>query len=123
MNKLFIYFICMSFIFLGAMCYTLASYYHLQYNNEWSFAKALMLAIPFVFIEYTFTLHGNYFAYQYLNVQPTNILLFTMCCYFICIWIFNYFIMKVKWNPQHALTEFIAFLLILTAFYISNVVH
>lgn len=82
-----------------------------------------MIAIPFVLIEYTFTFHGNYFAYKYLDVSPSNILIFTICCYFICIWIFNYFVMKIKWDSKHAFTEFIAFILILTAFYISNVVH
>ena len=39
MNKLLIYFICMSFIFIGAMCYTIASFYHLKYNYQWSFSK------------------------------------------------------------------------------------
>lgn len=123
MNKFLIYFICMSFIFIGAMCYTIASFYHLKFNYQWSFSKALMIAIPFILIEYTFTLHGNYFAYKYLDVSPSNILIFTICCYFICIWIFNYFVMKIKWDSKHAFTEFIAFILILTAFYISNVVH
>ena len=123
MNKFLVYFLSMTFIFIGAVCYTIASYYHLHYNKEWSFAKALMIALPFVLVEYTFTLHGNYFAHQHLHIEPTKILIYTICCYFICIWIFNYFVMKVKWETRHAATELVAFILILTAFYISNMVH
>ncbi len=116
---------CMSFIFIGAICYTMSSFYHLKYDDEWSFSKALMIAIPFVLIDISFSLHGTYFAYRHLQIEPIQILIYTVCCYFICIWIFNYFVMKsrIKWNNYNKAKEFIAFMLIITAFYISNVVH
>lgn len=107
---------------MGAVFYTIASYYHLKFG-EWSLATALMFSLPFAAIEYAFALQGNYLAYKQLRLEPSKILIVTIIFNFICIWAFNYFVMNIKWDPRHAATEFVAFLLIVTAFYISNVVH
>ena len=114
---------CMAFIFIGTVCYTFASYYHLKYTKDWTFFTALMIAIPFVLVEYTFSLHGNYYAYTYLNLDPSKILIITICFNFICIWLFNYFVMNIKLDQRNIMREILACLLILTAFYISVVVR
>ena len=123
MNSYFLYFLCFSSIFIGAVFYTLASFYHLKMDKNWTFLKALIIAVPFVLIEYTFTLHGIYYSYKFLDLTPSQILIITICFYFICIWIFNYFIMKIRLDNVHMMKEALAFLLIIIAFYISNVIH
>ena len=123
MDNYFLYFICFSYIFIGAIFYTLASYYHLKMDNNWTFFKALIVAIPFVLIEYVFTLHGIYYSYKFLSLSPSQILITTICFYFICIWIFNYYVMKIRLDFKHMLKELFAFILIITAFYITNVIH
>lgn len=114
--------LCGLLIFMGTICYTIASYYHLKIK-EWTFLKALMIAVPFVLIEYTFTLHAHRLAFEHLNASPSKILIFTICCNFICIWVFNYYVMEIKLNVRDAFREFISFLLIVMAFYISNVIR
>lgn len=104
-------------IYLGTCFYTLAAYYHLQFK-EWSFLKALLIAIPLVLIEYAFSLHGNFYAYQIMHLSATTILLVTMCFYFLNLWLLNYFVLHhetVFWK------EVLAFIFILCAFAISGV--
>ena len=120
-NNIFTRFFCYSLIFIGTIFYVLASYYHLKIKNNWTFLKALLIAIPFVLIEYAFTLHGIHHSYTYLNHSTTTILIITICFYFINMWAFNYFILnQVNIN---LFREIIAFLLIGGAFYISNVIN
>jgi hypothetical protein len=123
MNNYLLYFLCLSSIFIGAVFYTLASFYHLKMDKNWTFFKAILIALPFVLIEYTFTLHGIFYSYKFLDLKPSQILIITICFYFICIWIFNYFVMKIRLDRVHMLKEIFAFLLIIIAFYISNVIH
>jgi hypothetical protein len=104
-------------IYLGTCCYTLAAYYHLQLQ-EWSFFKALLIAIPLVLIEYTFSLHGNFYAYHNMHLSAITILIVTMCFYFINLWLLNYFVLHHKtvfWK------ELLAFAFILCAFALSGV--
>jgi hypothetical protein len=123
MNTIGMYAMTLSFIFIGTICYTFASYYHLKYNKDWNFWTALMIAIPFVLIEYTFSLHGNYYAYTHLKLDPSKILILTICFNFICIWLFNYFIMKIPFDHRNMMREILALILIMSAFYISVVVR
>ena len=104
------------FIFAGSVCYTIASYYHLK-MNEWSFFKALIIAIPFVIIEYQFSLRGISHARTHLKLNAIQITLITMCFYFINAWILNFLILKqnVSWWRETC-----AFLLICGAFLIST---
>ena len=120
-NNIFTHFFCYSLIFIGTIFYVLASYYHLKIINNWTFLKALAIAIPFVLIEYSFTLHGIHHSYTYLNHSTSTILIITISFYFINMWAFNYFILNQ--NNINLFREIIAFLLIGGAFYISNVIN
>ncbi len=103
-------------IYIGTICYTIASYYHLRLER-WTLLHALLIAIPFVLIEYQFSLRGNYYAKKHLVLNAVQITLITMCFYFIHSWLLNYFILKndvVWWR------ELISFLLIFFAFLIST---
>lgn len=107
----------LSLIYIGTIFYTLASFYHLKLKKSWTFMKALSIAIPLVFIEYNFSLRGNYDAYTKLNLSSIDILLITMIFYFINGWLLNYFVLK---NKVNIIREIIAFILILIAFRIST---
>lgn len=103
-------------IFVGSMSYTLASYYHLKLK-KWSFLAALAIALPFILIEYQFSIRGNHAARDILNLNAVQITLITMIFYFINSWILNHFILKQKviwWR------EGVAFVLILIAFVLST---
>ena len=103
-------------IYIGTVFYVLASYFHLSENN-WTFQKALFTAIPFVLIEYMFSLRGNYYAYTQLELNPIQILIVTMVFYFINMWLFNLFITKKEINK---IREVIAFSLVISAFLVSK---
>ena len=103
-------------IYLGTVFYTLASYFHLSHDN-WTFQKAFFTAIPFVLIEYVFSLRGNYYAYTQLELNPIQILIVTMVFYFINMWIFNSLITKKQINKTR---EIFAFILVISAFLVTN---
>ena len=63
------------FIYLGSCCYTVASFYHLSFEKQWTFMKAYMLALSFVAIEYIFNVTGNKGANQYITVFQIMILI------------------------------------------------
>jgi hypothetical protein len=103
-------------IYIGTICYTIASYYHLRLE-KWTLIHALLIAIPFVLIEYQFSLRGNYYAKKHLLLNAVQITLITMIFYFINSWLLNYFILKndvVWWR------ELISFILIFFAFLITT---
>lgn len=103
-------------IFLGSLAYTTAAYYHLKIKN-WTFAKALLIAIPFILIEYQFSIRGNYHAHNILKLNALQITLLTMTFYFINAWLLNYFVLKNKvvwWR------ELLAFMCICGAFILST---
>jgi len=102
----------------GTLCYTIASYYHLKLGNNWTFMNAFIIAIPLVIIEYIFSLHGNHYANTILKQSPHNILIITVCFYFVNLWLLNYFVLKHRIEPIH---EIIAFCLIIAAFFVSTV--
>jgi uncharacterized protein (DUF486 family) len=112
LQKLFIF----ALIFIGTVAYTIASYYHLKYK-DWTFLKALLIAVPFVLIEYQFSLRGNYLAHNLLRMNAVQIILITMVFYFVNAWIMNYFVLKhevVAWR------ELLAFLCIICAFWLTT---
>lgn len=104
------------YIYIGTVFYVLASYFHLLQDN-WSFQKALFTALPFVLIEYMFSLRGNYYAYTQLELNPIQILIVTLVFYFINMWIFNLFITKKKINKLREVTSFI---LVISSFLVSK---
>ena len=87
-----------SLIYIGTIFYTIASFYHLKLKKDWTFTKAITMALPLVFIEYNFSLRGNYLAYSKLNLTSIDILLITMIFYFINGWLLNYLVLKNKIN-------------------------
>lgn len=103
-------------IFLGSVAYTFASYYHLKMNN-WTFTKALLIAIPIVLIEYQFSLRGNFLASTILSMNAVQIALITMTFYFINTWLLNYFLLK---HPIVWWREILAFTLIILAFVVTT---
>ena len=104
------------FIFLGSICYTIASFFHLKMKN-WSFLKALLIAIPFVLIEYQFSLRGNMHARIHLELNAVQITLITMTFYFINAWLLNFFILN---QPVIWWKEVLAFLFICIAFLLTT---
>lgn len=109
-NKSYLY------VYIGTVFYSLAAYFHLSLK-DWNFKKAFTIAIPLVLIEYFFSLRGNKYLHDYSNKNPVQILLITMCFYFVNTWLLNYFIIK---NPVNFWRELISFILILIAFSLSS---
>lgn len=105
------------FIYLGTVCYVTASYFHLKLE-KWTFLTAFLIALPIVCIEYQFSLRANRIAMHTHGFNPVQILLITLCFYFINIWLLNYFVIKnqkvVLWR------EVLCFTLILAAFWVST---
>ena len=99
-------------IFIGSVTYTIAAYFHLKLEN-WTFMKAFLIAIPFLFIEYQFSLRGNYYAKTHLLMNPVQITILTMIFYFVNAWLLTYFFLKL---PVVWWRECLAFLFIVLAF-------
>ena len=108
----------LALIYFGTMAYTIASYYHLKIK-DWTFASAFLIAIPFVLIEYQFSIRGNFFATTLLGFNAVQITLITMSFYFINTWLLNHFVLK---RPTVWLRETIAFLLIIGAFIVTTTI-
>ena len=104
-------------IYVGTLFYSLASFYHLKFKgDEWTFFKAFAIAMPLVAMEYTFSLHGNYFAHANLGMTSMQILIMTICFYFVNVWLLNILILKHRVNYR----QLIAFALVVAAFLVSN---
>ena len=117
-SRLFFYILL---IYIGTIFYVFAAYYHLTMHDKWTFLKALMIAIPFVLIEYCFSLHGNYFMHHDLNYSTMDILILTICFYFINLWLMNYFVLKHKGGNIYK--EILCFGLIICAFLLTTVIR
>jgi len=110
------YFFILGLIFLGSMSYTVAAYFHLKLEN-WTFLSAFLIAVPFLLVEYQFSLRGNYYAKKHLNMNVIQITLLTLIFYFFNAWLLNHFVLKhtiVWWR------EIMAFLFIFIAFFITT---
>lgn len=103
-------------IYIGTICYTMASYFHLRLQ-DWTFGKAFMIAIIFVTIEYQFSLRGNYWANHILNINPVQIFLATTVFCFINIMILNKLVLK---NPVKLWRELLSLALIIGAIFVSS---
>lgn len=120
LKSVFLYAGILLLIYTGSVCYVLASYYHLKLGENWRFFTALAIAIPIVLVEYTFSLHGNHYANKYLDLTALDILIITMCFYFVNLWVLNRFVLKHR--PHKIWMEIVAFILIIIAFVITNVI-
>lgn len=105
-------------IFVGSVSYTIAAYYHLR-MKRWSFLQAFMIAVPFILVEYQFSLRGNHYASTILGMNAIQITLVTMAFYFVNSWLLNHFVLK---NPVVWWREVLAFAFIIAAFLLSTAV-
>lgn len=104
-------------IFIGCVLYTIASFYHLKFRH-WDFFKVFLLALPLVFVEYQFSIRGNYYASEIIGLNALQITIITMCFCFACSWLLNVFVLKrevVLWR------EILAAVLLISSVLISNV--
>ena len=99
-------------IFVGSVTYTVAAYLHLKLD-KWTFLKAFLIAIPFLCIEYQFSLRGNQYAKIHLNMNVVQITILTMIFYFLNAWFLNIFVLK---HPTIWWREILAFFFIIMAF-------
>ena len=90
MNK----WIAILLIYLGSCCYTIASFYHLSFGEDWTFLKAYMLGIILVSIEYIFNILGNKNANKHITVFQIMILIIAFDL--INLYLLNAFILKNK---------------------------
>jgi len=105
-------------IFVGSVSYTVAAYFHLK-MEQWDFLKAFLIAVPFLLIEYQFSLRGNYYAKQHLLMNAVQITILTMIFYFFNAWILTYFFLK---QPIVWWRECLAFVFILLAFFTTTAI-
>lgn len=110
------YFFILGLIFLGSLSYTVAAYFHLKLE-KWTFLKAFLIAVPFLLIEYQFSLRGNYYAKKHLMMNVVQITILTMIFYFFNAWLLNHLVLK---HPIVWWRELLAFVFILMAFYITT---
>jgi hypothetical protein len=110
------YIFIIGLIFIGTLMYTTAAYFHIK-MEKWSLFKAFLIAIPFLFIEYQFSLRGNYYAKKHLMMNVVQITIITMIFYFFNAWLLNHVVFK---DPIVWWREITAFILILMAFYITT---
>lgn len=106
------WFYILGLIFLGSIFYTMAAYLHLK-MDEWTFLKALLIAIPFVVIEYQFSLRGNYYARKHLLMNSIQILVLTTIFCFFNAFLLNYFVLQ---HPVVVWRELLSIFFILMAF-------
>jgi dipeptide/tripeptide permease len=111
-SKSWHWFFILSLIFIGSVSYTIAAYFHLKLE-QWTFLKAFLIAVPFLLIEYQFSLRGNYYAKKHLLMNAVQITILTMIFYFFNAWLLNYFVLK---QPMIWWRELLAFMFIVLAF-------
>jgi len=106
---------------MASICYVVASYYHLKFDNNWSFITALSIAAPVVLVEYLFSLHGNHFLSKNHGYDPIEILIITIVFYFVNLWLMNVLVLKKQ--IKHVERELLAFSLVLIAFGITAIIR
>ncbi len=103
-------------IYIGTLCYTIASYFHLKLE-KWTFRDAYLIAIPIVFIEYFFSLQGNHAAHSKFKMNVSQILIITIFSAYINGWLLNFFVLKnqiIWWR------EILSFIFICAGYYTST---
>ncbi len=102
-------------IYLGSCCYTIASFYHLSFGENWTFVKAYMLGIAFVSIEYIFNVLGNKHANKHITIFQIMILIIAFDL--INLYLLNALLLK---NKIDYVRDGISLLLIFIAIIIST---
>ncbi len=101
-------------IYCASWCYVIAAYYHLSFK-DWTFARAFLFAMPLVALEYLLSLHGNKASNKFMD--PSQIMMFTVCCYILNVIILNTFILK---QPMNIVRDGIAIVFVSAAMLIST---
>lgn len=107
--------IAILFIYLGSVCYTMASFYHLSLGSQWSFGRAYMTALIFVLIEYFFNIFGNKGANEHLSVF--QIMMLVIAFDLVNLYIINALLLK---NPIHPVQDGLSLLLLCGAIALSS---
>ena len=102
-------------IYLGSVCYTVASFYHLSFGKQWTFFRAYLLALMFVSIEYIFNVYGNKGAADHITVFQIMILIIAFDL--INLYVINALLIKHKIDYMR---DGISILLIIAAILISS---
>lgn len=102
------------FIYIASVFYTIASFYHLSFGTKWTFARAYIIALVFVGIEYIFSVIGNKWANQFISVFDIMILIIIFDL--INLYIINFFILK---NKIHTVKHGVSLLLLGVAIILS----
>ena len=110
MQKVF----AVSLIYLASWCYVIAAFYHLKLQN-WTFLKAMAIAVPAVLVEYTLSLNGNRLAN--ISMSPVQILILTVGFYVLNIILLNLFVLKGQFSPAR---DLLAVSLVFAAIVIST---
>ncbi len=102
-------------MFMSAVFYTIASYFHLEFEDKnWNITKALLIAMPIVFLEYNCSLRGIRLAHNN-GFTSNQIFLIIVCFCFACLFILNKFIL----GDRTTVYDIIAFLLLIVVFCLS----
>lgn len=102
-------------IYLGSVCYTLASFWHLSLGERWSFWRAYPLALSFVAVEYVFNVWGNKGANRHITVF--QIMLLIIAFDLVNLYILNALVLA---NPVHPWRDGASLLLIAGAVALSS---
>jgi hypothetical protein len=81
-------------IYIGSCFYVYSAFNHVKLGKAWTIWKAMSIALPLVFVEYMFSLHGNYYAYNLLKLTATQVLFITISFYFVNTTLLNIFVLK-----------------------------
>ena len=101
-------------LFLGSLCYVMASFYHLTMGERWSFGRAYALALLFVSIEYMFNVYGNRRAAEHLTVVQTMVMIFVVD--FVALFLVNGLFLH---NPVSVWRDGLSILLLFAALLVS----
>jgi uncharacterized protein (DUF486 family) len=105
----------MVLLLAASILYTFASFFHLSFVNEkWSITKALMIAMPIVFLEYNCSLRGIKLAHDN-GFTSNQIFIIIICMCFVCLFVLN----KLVLGDQTTKYDIIAFILLMMAFILS----
>lgn len=86
-------------IYLGSVCYTIASFYHLSLSrSEWTFGRAYLIALLFVSIEYVFNINGNRGANEN-GLSVFQIMMLIIAFDLLNLYIINSLVLKNKIHP------------------------
>ena len=94
--------IALFYLYIGSICYTFASFYHLTLKTKWTFKQAYLTSICFVLVEYFFNVNGIKNANRHLSVF--NIYVFVNACDLVNLFIFNLLFLKNEFGYKNMIS-------------------